>query len=45
MGLKFLAYVQTAAKYPLPQTWEILRKQFLEDSDYLEAYNRGSWSL
>ena len=32
----------TAAKYPLPQRWQILRKQqFLEASDWFTAYNRG----
>ena len=33
--------VPTAAKYPLPQRWQILRKQFLEASEWFTAYNRG----
>ena len=33
--------VQTAAKYQIPQRWQILPKQFLEASDLLTAYNRG----
>ena len=33
--------VQISAKYPLPQMWQTLRKQFLEASDWFTAYNRG----
>ena len=32
---------QQAAKYPLPQRWQILQTQFFEDSDWFTAYNRG----
>ena len=32
--------VKTAAKYPLPQRWQIQRKQFLEPSYWLTANNR-----
>ena len=31
----------TAAKYPFPQRWQILQKQFLEASDWFTAYYRG----
>ena len=34
--------VPTAAKYPLPQRWQILRKRFFEDSDWFTVYNRGN---
>ena len=29
--------IPMAAKYPLPQMWPILRKQFFEDSDWFSA--------
>ena len=43
----FAVWVETllpaaAAKYSLPQWWQILRKQFLETSDWFTAYNIGS---
>ena len=40
-ALLILLQVPMAAKYPLPQRWQILRKQFLEASDWFTAYNRG----
>ena len=33
--------VPMTAKYSLPQSWQFLRKQFLEASDWFTAYNRG----
>ena len=41
LRLQPLGDLPTAAKYPLPQSWQILPKQFFEGFNWFTAYNRG----
>ena len=40
-GARRMSLVQTPAKEPFHEKWQIMRKQFLEASGWFTAYNRG----